>query len=159
MLAGVAGKTLFPDAATIVVYGEQFLSKTINARTEFLHRQEHIYLLPVPADENEPLPWLLAQLNGVVLPERFAKSSIQSVLLEGGPRLLAQFFRKQLIDVVHLFIAPYLGGGNRHRFILPAPLIEKLDLQLMSNNVIVDEASDDLLVEYLSRSLMNKLVF
>ena len=146
-------KLFSPEAATIVVYSEQFLNKQAGSRADFLHQQEHIHLLPIPVAELEPLPWLLSQLPEVILPKRFAKSSIQSVLLEGGPRLLAQFFKQQLVDVAHVFIAPYLGGGDQYRLTLPVPLIEKLNLQLVSNHAIVDERSDDVLIEYVRRDL------
>lgn len=39
------------------------------------------------------------------------KREITSVMIEGGPRVLADAFNRQLVDEVHFYIAPLLIGG------------------------------------------------
>lgn len=57
------------------------------------------------------------ELRGGPLDEELAtlaEEGVQSILLEGGPRLAAAFFRAGLIDKVLLFVAPRLSGGGPH---------------------------------------------
>ncbi len=41
-----------------------------------------------------------------------AEEGVQSILLEGGPRLAAMFFRQGLVDKLLLFVAPRLSGAG-----------------------------------------------
>lgn len=45
-----------------------------------------------------------------------ADYGISSILLEGGGRMMASFFRKNLIDEFHFFVAPYIMGNGRRSF-------------------------------------------
>src|SRR6185295_3918003 len=40
---------------------------------------------------------------------------ITAVLVEGGPRLLSLLGEAGLLDLLHVFVAPTIGGGQRHR--------------------------------------------
>jgi diaminohydroxyphosphoribosylaminopyrimidine deaminase/5-amino-6-(5-phosphoribosylamino)uracil reductase len=40
---------------------------------------------------------------------------ITAVLVEGGPRLLSLLGDAGLLDLLHVFVAPTIGGGQRHR--------------------------------------------
>lgn len=55
-------------------------------------------------DENEVLSVLAADYG------------ITSILLEGGGRIMASFFKKRLIDEFHFFIAPNIMGNGRRSF-------------------------------------------
>jgi diaminohydroxyphosphoribosylaminopyrimidine deaminase/5-amino-6-(5-phosphoribosylamino)uracil reductase len=44
--------------------------------------------------------------------EALAAEGVQSLLLEGGPRLAAAFFEADLVDKVLLFLAPDLAGDD-----------------------------------------------
>ena len=37
------------------------------------------------------------------------------MLVEGGPRLLSLLGEAGLLDLLHVFVAPTIGGGQRHR--------------------------------------------
>src|SRR6185295_20253102 len=50
----------------------------------------------------ERLAWLLDELG---------RRRMTNVLVEGGSRLLGNFFDARAIDEVHVFIAPKLSGG------------------------------------------------
>jgi diaminohydroxyphosphoribosylaminopyrimidine deaminase / 5-amino-6-(5-phosphoribosylamino)uracil reductase len=43
---------------------------------------------------------------------RLAAEDVQSLLLEGGPRLATSFLRADLVDKVHLFVAPRIAGAG-----------------------------------------------
>ncbi|APJ04479.1 bifunctional diaminohydroxyphosphoribosylaminopyrimidine deaminase/5-amino-6-(5-phosphoribosylamino)uracil reductase RibD [Silvanigrella aquatica] len=40
---------------------------------------------------------------------------LQSILIEGGSRLLSSFIHNESFDVIHLFIAPFFLGGEKHK--------------------------------------------
>ncbi len=73
-------------------------------------RSSGIQLLEVPTDENGRLhlPTLFRLLS-----ERF---QISSVLLEGGATLFSACLRHQLLDELHVFVAPVIFGKGRHPF-------------------------------------------
>jgi diaminohydroxyphosphoribosylaminopyrimidine deaminase/5-amino-6-(5-phosphoribosylamino)uracil reductase len=73
-------------------------------------RESGLQLLEVPTDETGRLhvPTLLR-----LLAERF---QIASVLVEGGAQVLSSFLQQNLLDELHLFIAPLVIGAGRHPF-------------------------------------------
>lgn len=150
--------TFSAQANTIAVYHEHSLNNEFKRRLDLLRQQHHVAILLIPGGEPEPLSWLLSRLTQLEFPKNTAKSTIQSVLLEGGPRLLSQFFARDLVDVAHLFVAPYLGGGKQHRLSLAEPLVDKLNLQLVSHSGIRDQDSEDILIEYIRHDLVNALM-
>jgi diaminohydroxyphosphoribosylaminopyrimidine deaminase/5-amino-6-(5-phosphoribosylamino)uracil reductase len=146
-----------PDATTITVYGEKALAKADHLRVENLRTRSntHTAVLVIPAGMSDPLPWLLRQLSDPnLLPQHLSTPPIQSILLEGGPRLLSLFFSRGLVAAAHVFITPYLGGGMQHRLTLPAPLTTSLDFQLVSQHAI----DSDVLIEYIRRDLATLLM-
>jgi diaminohydroxyphosphoribosylaminopyrimidine deaminase / 5-amino-6-(5-phosphoribosylamino)uracil reductase len=48
--------------------------------------------------------------------EQLASISISSVLVEGGARIFSSFAQENLIDELHMFIAPILMGSGLHSF-------------------------------------------
>lgn len=137
------GATLFSaQAATLLVCGETYLGEPVAARLRDLGRRGTVRLLPIPVGETDPLSWTLAQAGEALAADT---PPLHSILLEGGPRLLSQCFARELVDLAHVFITPYLGGGAQHRLSLAAPLIERLDFRLAASHAL----GDDLLAEYL----------
>jgi riboflavin biosynthesis pyrimidine reductase len=62
-----------------------------------------------------------------------AEHGVESVLCEGGPRLLGELARADLVDELHLVIAPKLAGGADPLTILTGPPLEPVrDLALLS---------------------------
>ncbi len=137
------GETLFSaQATTLLACGEATLGRPVAARLRDLARRGTARLLPIPDGEGDPLNWVLSQAGEALAGDA---PPLHSVLLEGGPRLLSQCFARELVDLAHVFIAPYLGGGARHRLSLEAPLIEGLGFHLAASHAL----DNDLLVEYL----------
>jgi diaminohydroxyphosphoribosylaminopyrimidine deaminase/5-amino-6-(5-phosphoribosylamino)uracil reductase len=68
-----------------------------------------------------------------------AADGVQSLLLEGGPKLAEGFLRADLVDKVLLFVAPVIaGGGSSFAPELPAPV----ELRRLA----VEEVGDDVLL-------------
>lgn len=70
---------------------------------------------------------------------------IQSIMIEGGPKLLAAFMKNGLSDVNHIFIAPLLINGSLNRPIqeTPSPMDQVKRYGLISTQAI----ENDVLVE------------
>lgn len=75
------------------------------------------------------------------------RRGLTNVLLECGPRILGAFFDKDLIDQVHVFIAPKLiGGADAYppvagigRDTIPmVPNLTEMNHQLIGNDVLID---------------------
>jgi diaminohydroxyphosphoribosylaminopyrimidine deaminase/5-amino-6-(5-phosphoribosylamino)uracil reductase len=60
---------------------------------------------------------------------RLADEGVQSLLLEGGPRIADQFLRADLVDKLILFVAPTLSGAGPAF----APMLERaIDLERLT---------------------------
>ena len=71
--------------------------------------------------------------------ERLAAEGVQSLLLEGGPKLAESFFRADLVDKLLLFVAPKLAGAG-HGLIdaLPAPVqLSRLSAHQVGEDVLL----------------------
>jgi diaminohydroxyphosphoribosylaminopyrimidine deaminase/5-amino-6-(5-phosphoribosylamino)uracil reductase len=71
------------------------------------------------------------------------RRDVQSVLIEGGPRVAASAFARRLVDRVAIIIAPLLVGGDRTPGLLAQALAKPLELR----NARVSRLGADLLVE------------
>ncbi len=69
---------------------------------------------------------------------------ITAVLVEGGPRLLSLLGEAGLLDLLHVFVAPTIGGGQRHR-LARAVLAPATPPMLLSATPL----GPDILLEYL----------
>jgi diaminohydroxyphosphoribosylaminopyrimidine deaminase/5-amino-6-(5-phosphoribosylamino)uracil reductase len=78
-----------------------------------------------------PLPAELAQL---------AQEGVQSLLLEGGPRLAGAFLRADLVDKLLLFVAPTLSGAGPGLLdALPAPVaLTRLRARPVGEDVLLE---------------------
>jgi diaminohydroxyphosphoribosylaminopyrimidine deaminase / 5-amino-6-(5-phosphoribosylamino)uracil reductase len=68
-----------------------------------------------------------------------AGEGVQSLLLEGGPRLAERFLRADLVDKLVLFIAPVLGGGG------PA-FVPMLDRPVEMERLTTARSGDDIVL-------------
>jgi diaminohydroxyphosphoribosylaminopyrimidine deaminase/5-amino-6-(5-phosphoribosylamino)uracil reductase len=71
--------------------------------------------------------------------EALAGDGVQSLLLEGGPRLAQAFLQAELVDQVLLFVAPRLGGEGP----LFAP---ELATPLALRRLTAEQVGDDILL-------------
>lgn len=88
----------------------------------------------------------------------FLGRPLQSILLEGGPRLLTLFAREDFFDVAHTFVAPFVIGGARHR------LFAKTQNRILSSihrwKLLVNEQlGDDILMEMIPARRLEEDIF
>jgi diaminohydroxyphosphoribosylaminopyrimidine deaminase/5-amino-6-(5-phosphoribosylamino)uracil reductase len=75
--------------------------------------------------------------------EALGARDVQSVLIEGGPRVAADALARGLVDRVALILAPVLIGGARTPGLLAAPLGKPLTLE----KARVTRLGSDILIE------------
>lgn len=69
-----------------------------------------------------------------------AAEGVQSLLLEGGPTLAASFLRARLVDKLHVFVAPLLGGQG------PGLVAGALDHTVALHRLSVRAVGEDALI-------------
>jgi diaminohydroxyphosphoribosylaminopyrimidine deaminase/5-amino-6-(5-phosphoribosylamino)uracil reductase len=77
---------------------------------------------------------------------RLASEDVQSLLLEGGPKLAGAFLRAGLIDKLLLFVAPKLVGGDDAPSLFTGPGASYLAAAIPVGELEVERIGDDLLL-------------
>jgi diaminohydroxyphosphoribosylaminopyrimidine deaminase/5-amino-6-(5-phosphoribosylamino)uracil reductase len=67
---------------------------------------------------------------------QLGEQEVQSLFLEGGPTLGAAFFAADLVDKLHLFVAPKLSGAGPS-FVAPARRLSRLSAQPVGEDVLL----------------------
>jgi diaminohydroxyphosphoribosylaminopyrimidine deaminase/5-amino-6-(5-phosphoribosylamino)uracil reductase len=91
-----------------------------------------------PDDDGRCLPSEVAQLLGT--------RGVQSVFLEGGPRLAAAWWDSGLIDRIVAFVAPVIAGGPRSPSPLPAKAYPHMDAALRLRDVEIAQSGADVML-------------
>jgi len=78
--------------------------------------------------------------------KELGRMGITSILLEGGGRLFAQFFKKGLVDRVVICMAPKLFGGRGKDF-LPSLSIENMNDALSIHDISTKTFGDNIVIE------------
>ncbi|MEA2442785.1 MAG: diaminohydroxyphosphoribosylaminopyrimidine deaminase [Thermoleophilales bacterium] len=78
--------------------------------------------------------------------EQLGERGVQSVLLEGGPRLAGAFFDAGEIDEFHAFIAPIVAGGGRARAAIAGEGVDRIGAAARATEVEVERIGDDVLI-------------
>jgi len=72
--------------------------------------------------------------------------NVQSVLLEGGPRLAGAFLDAEQVDEARVFIAPVLAGGREARTAVEGQGIERIGEAARAQTTEVERIGEDVLV-------------
>jgi diaminohydroxyphosphoribosylaminopyrimidine deaminase/5-amino-6-(5-phosphoribosylamino)uracil reductase len=78
--------------------------------------------------------------------DELGEREIQSILLEGGPRIAGAFFDADEIDELRLFIAPIVAGGRQARAPLEGEGIEAIAEARRALHSEVERIGDDVLI-------------
>ncbi|WP_224360275.1 bifunctional diaminohydroxyphosphoribosylaminopyrimidine deaminase/5-amino-6-(5-phosphoribosylamino)uracil reductase RibD [Hyalangium versicolor] len=150
---GVLRSTFSAETPSVLMVRESVLARarTDQLMARRLERLEHV--LPLLSDASPAL-----SLRAALADSSLARLGppIHSVMVEGGPRLLSTLAEAGMLDIAHVFTAPTLGGGTRHRLRFPAPHGRGLRLCPMVHTRL----GEDLLVELVAPStqlLMDRL--
>jgi len=105
--------------------------------------QGHLLLLPLPKSTLEPrgtgthldvylIQQLAVLLQGPELTQALGRP-LQSIMIEGGPKTLSLFLQAGYADLLHVFLAPMLSGGDRNRIRLMDLFACSKRFELISN--------------------------
>jgi diaminohydroxyphosphoribosylaminopyrimidine deaminase / 5-amino-6-(5-phosphoribosylamino)uracil reductase len=97
-----------------------------------------------PLPKGSELELLSGPLEGELA--RLAGEEVQSLLLEGGPRLAGSFLRAGFLDKLVLFLAPKLVGGDDAPPLFAGPGVQALADAVPVTSVDVSRVGEDLLV-------------
>jgi diaminohydroxyphosphoribosylaminopyrimidine deaminase/5-amino-6-(5-phosphoribosylamino)uracil reductase len=78
--------------------------------------------------------------------DELGERDVQSVLLEGGPRLAGAFFDAGEIDQFYAFVAPIVTGGGRARSAVAGAGVDRIENALRADAVSVERIGDDVLI-------------
>jgi len=111
---------LAPSIPLIIFTQEKFLLSAHSLWAESLVQSESILFLTF---KEEDYFWekIVDYLQSETVKKHFGKP-LQSILVEGGPKLLTQLLAANLLDICHVFIAPILVGGVENRIMNPLSL-------------------------------------
>ncbi len=91
-----------------------------------------------------------AGADGLLDPKAVARllteRGVQSLLLEGGPRLAAAWWEAEQIDKVAVFVAPLLGVGRAGREPLPIAPLTTMDRALRLRDARAETIGEDVLI-------------
>ncbi len=111
-------KTLLEGNKKIILIHKKFLDKFHILRTEWqkklLNHSEIIFITIDKNDRDFSSKNILFSLLSQKINDTLGRP-LQSVLVEGGARLLSSFIHENNFDVIHTFIAPFFLGGEKHK--------------------------------------------
>ncbi len=111
-------KTLLEGNKKIILIHKEILDKNQLLRTKWQKKLlNHSEIIFITVDKNEGVfsskNILFSLLNPKI--NDILGRPLQSVLVEGGARLLSSFIHENNFDVIHTFIAPLFLGGEQHK--------------------------------------------
>lgn len=127
------------------------LSNSLNTRNPNSPMERMIQELRIPVLHLDPGIDPVDAIMNIVVSEklsRMVERNLNSIIVEGGPRLLALFLNKNRVDAVHVFIAPVLGGAAGGHIPLPSKSILSDRFQTYG----VFNLNGDVLLEMFSKS-------
>ncbi len=98
-----------------------------------------VKLLVQPGSGKIDLPWLLKSLG---------KLEVTAILVEGGGQVHGSFFEQDMVDIIHLYLAPKIIGGSE----APGPVgglgVNKVDQARKYRMVKTEQHDEDLGITY-----------
>ncbi len=101
-------KTLPTD---LTIFDSNLPGKTLIATTQSessFEKLSHIEIMSLPAGKN-------AQVNLPALLDELGKRGITSLLVEGGRQVHEHFFKENLVNKIHVYLAPVIIGVNEKK--------------------------------------------
>lgn len=114
-------KTLCPDSKSLILIRQEVLKKLKNTKQldnwqKDLLENNEIHFIPLVDNlqEQTTAKNILESLNHSEI-KSFLGRPLQSILVEGGHRLLSTFIQENIFDIMHIFTAPFFLGGEKHK--------------------------------------------
>ncbi|WAT13946.1 dihydrofolate reductase family protein [Xanthomonas fragariae] len=101
----------------------------------------------------DALEHLIASLSEPSVAAKLGRP-INSVLVEGGPKLLSLLLQRDLVDIAHVFQSGVIGGGQHARLMSPP---ERLSVLSSMNVVNTAQIKTDVLIELANEPVKDML--
>lgn len=145
-------KTTFSDVSPVVLIVEETVLREVDQYTlRQIKALSHVHILPMPIGV-EPIAWLAEVIASEQVTSMVGRR-LQSVMIEGGPKLLSLFAKSGMIDIAHTFTAPTIGGGRANRLEISTEHGKGWRIHPFAYN----KMGEDVAVEYLSQSSQTSL--
>ncbi|WP_186647424.1 bifunctional diaminohydroxyphosphoribosylaminopyrimidine deaminase/5-amino-6-(5-phosphoribosylamino)uracil reductase RibD [Fluviispira vulneris] len=111
-------KTFKLGTKQIILIGTQVLldeKEKNNKWFQFLKNNENFILQKINDNSENKMTNIIVESLKCKEIDEFLGRPLQSILIEGGPRLLSLFLQEKNYDVLHVFIAPFFLGGEKNK--------------------------------------------
>ena len=144
--------TLFSLDSPVVVVRKP-LQTTLDAdRWSELEALGHIHLHIIPPG-TDALKYMIASLSEPSVAADLGRP-INSVLVEGGPKLLSLLLQRDLVDIAHVFQSSAIGGGQHARLMSPPERLSALSTMDIVNTA---QIKTDVLIELANKPVKDIL--
>ncbi|MFZ9596085.1 MAG: bifunctional diaminohydroxyphosphoribosylaminopyrimidine deaminase/5-amino-6-(5-phosphoribosylamino)uracil reductase RibD [Bdellovibrionia bacterium] len=133
---------LFAPARPILLLTSRAAAKA--QKSSWLNRLENVTVMPLKSFHPEGInamiqtdhEWIQELTEALMSPRIMSqlKKPIQSVLVEGGAKTLRLFLQADCADLLHVFVAPILLGGQKNRIHLMRSLKQAQKFELISTH-------------------------
>jgi diaminohydroxyphosphoribosylaminopyrimidine deaminase/5-amino-6-(5-phosphoribosylamino)uracil reductase len=110
--------SLIKNTKTLFLINQNMIRDVLSSSSQWcleLNTSANIKILPIKSELNfYSAKDVLDSLNGTEFLEFFGRP-LQSIFVEGGPRLLSMFIQDEFFDALHVFTAPFVLGGKKHK--------------------------------------------
>lgn len=112
-------KTFCEGSKTLLLIDEHVLERSLPHSQEWngeICNSNEVKILPLKKQDSSgySASEILGYLSKTSIKD-FLGRPLQSILVEGGPRLLTMFVQEELFDVAHTMTAPFVLGGSKNR--------------------------------------------
>ena len=111
-------KTLLEGNKKVILLNQNIFNNLDSLQTKWqkklLNHNEIIFLSVANHEKNFSSKEILTSLSNTFIKDILGRP-LQSLLVEGGARLLSTFIQENNFDVAHIFIAPFFLGGEKHK--------------------------------------------
>lgn len=153
-------KTFLEGSPKIILINRQILefSQTLQSKWQKkLLNHNDIKFISINCEENSfSSKDILSSLSNPQIKNILGRP-LQSVLVEGGARLLSSFIHENNFDVTHIFIAPFFLGGEKHKLFSKTKRglhfypTKKISLEKRFHIAAHEKLDDDILLEMIKK--------
>ncbi|MBX9702834.1 MAG: bifunctional diaminohydroxyphosphoribosylaminopyrimidine deaminase/5-amino-6-(5-phosphoribosylamino)uracil reductase RibD [Silvanigrellaceae bacterium] len=152
-------KTFSIDTKKVILIKKSVYQILLSSKKNFafkniLHHQNTL-VLTLNNDVSEEEFFTCSLVNSLQQPElsAFLGRPLQSIFVEGGPRLLTKLMKYNLFDIAHVFTAPKILGGRKNRILLPNKISETPSYPILS----YQQLGDDILTEMVPEARIDQI--
>lgn len=127
------------ETPLLIVCSEQFLVESAGREKQRHLEQCGAEVLAIPEKEGH--------LDLVILATRLAERGIDRLLIEAGETLAWSFLESGLVDLMRMYLAPFLIGGTESTSVLGGAGIRSLDRRITIDGLTLFRCGKDLVLE------------